>query len=866
MKDSSSPDPVLPDRARWESMAAAIQRIAVLSDIDRIVEADSISSYSGESLDLVDRISADIAVASARRRSRMMVVFPDTQPHRAGAIVSALLLDSWLEAMKAESRGTKILYLGQTAGIRKQLSEIVFRPRAHGPSVRMARLFSQASIERTTQQETVEFYTDWEAFLPKVIYSYDPTDVATLLHEVNPSLIAIDASFVTKTDWFESALAEGDRQGLPIVTWLSNPLSPVVTCFQSAHGAYLRWPLKPIGCSLSAKTGISADSLVECFTADSSSAAKLFSLELGDQVGQALSASYLECARNLVRVRAGADQRLLRDAVSIVWRELRLLERLSVPLAYHESEAPNYWGLIQHSELEAGVARFSQALSSFPTSERQYLDRAIQAAGAAHSLLTGTEPPLWRALVKRLVEPEPEDTSAMVVFPGPANRQLFESAILAKKGITRSDLEKNRTILVDAQSLTNRQTETFKMGVNTDGDSSERATIYLSDIFVLQRLSARPQLFNATRIAVYAYPHQLPFVKKCGDRIGSLLSYDLGSTLNAIRDLDEGADPTTLPRPQTRRYVEIGRTRPAPMIPVGTRLPPLPHLPMMRDVDKLAELSWLMGTTEEPETTSVLSEGLRAKPGTSERLTESPWVESALEVRFVERWLARFATDASIYRIQSEGGPPRAVMVHVSSLVHGDRVLFIRGQQRQSMYELILSRVHGMKEFDTHLRLVRQWPKDFSEAYHNARREYLINLDRVLEELQNGGSRITSVQTLHSWIQGRILCPQDPQDLRRLARFLRMDFVGENWEAISRAAHRLASLHIALSLRLGAWLARAAEIRSSYALDMDEVVDPTLGLTLADFLDAFQVLSVESVEEVGGPFMRANLGNLERVH
>jgi hypothetical protein len=201
---------------------------------------------------------------------------------------------------------------------------------------------------------------------------------------------------------------------------------------------------------------------------------------------------------------------------------------------------------------------------------------------------------------------------------------------------------------------------------------------------------------------------------------------------------------------------------------------------------------------------------------------------------------------------------------YIKSLQPGTRVLLIHGQQRQNLYDLIVSRIHRHASIELHLRLIQRWREDFVVGYQGWRRLQGRNLDALLLEMARRGSKLTSSFTLRQWLWGNTLGPDDPEDLRRLAEVLDMDFVKQYYRRIDEAAQRIRGLHRGLAIRLNSWLKQQVAGVGVGADDSD-VIDERLGLTFGDFRSSLLVLQVQTVTTVAGPFLREALGNLERI-
>jgi hypothetical protein len=137
-------------------------------------------------------------------------------------------------------------------------------------------------------------------------------------------------------------------------------------------------------------------------------------------------------------------------------------------------------------------------------------------------------------------------------------------------------------------------------------------------------------------------------------------------------------------------------------------------------------------------------------------------------------------------------------------------------------------------------------------------------MEDLLQQLQQRGSTLISPLTLRQWVRGETLCPQDKEDLRRLAEVLNLDFVKQHYLRIHQAASRLRGLHRGTSNRLNHWLEHDAAAMA--ASSGNDVIDAELGLTFADFRNSLLLLRVIGMHEVTGPFLCGGLGEVERAN
>lgn len=198
--------------------------------------------------------------------------------------------------------------------------------------------------------------------------------------------------------------------------------------------------------------------------------------------------------------------------------------------------------------------------------------------------------------------------------------------------------------------------------------------------------------------------------------------------------------------------------------------------------------------------------------------------------------------------------------------------MFIHGQKRQNLYDLIISRVHQHPSIEFFLALIKRWQKELQVAYGM----WLKNLgewdeilkygshdiNELLKRMQALGSKLTSSTALINWIKGLVLCPLDPEDLRRIGVVLNIEFIKKYYKQIDRAAKRLRGLHRGLSIRLNRWL--HDQMAGAMRGNVNDVIDAELGLTFEDIRNSLLVLDVIKIENVVGPFLRNHLGFVKK--
>ena len=159
------------------------------------------------------------------------------------------------------------------------------------------------------------------------------------------------------------------------------------------------------------------------------------------------------------------------------------------------------------------------------------------------------------------------------------------------------------------------------------------------------------------------------------------------------------------------------------------------------------------------------------------------------------------------------------------------------------------------------MELVKRWKKDVAVAYHRwceqaDRKRSVVDL---LAALQARGSSIAVPLTVEGWVHGLRLCPNDKEDLRRLAEVLDMDFVIRYYRRIFRAAERLRGKHRSWGRQLNHWLLHGVSSGTEV-----ELFDEELGLSFGDLKGSLLHLHILTVQSIQGPFYRGNLGELKQ--
>lgn len=769
--------------------------------------------------DEIDRANARLASSTLERRLQLLIVLPDESQQRAPLLFGSALVSQWWNRRVQGLPAGKVIYFGTTIGIREHLS------RVRVGRLQLSDVFpqSKASSGSANHGKVQKTPLADNPSLPEVVTAYSPSDPYSLLESYRPVWIAIDCGSEGHIRWLPQLLVQARAEGIPVIAWSHNPLSEVTRYFEAAgQGQVIRWPF-----ALSTISGPSINPIV---------------VEVNDDdIMFLLQSAY----RNLARATASSMKgRLLGDALNIAWRIQRQLEQLTVPFDLFESEANNYWGIQSIRRLVSGTQRFLSELRLANSPIVESLAETLSCHEQVIEMFQDGSPPLWDALSQLCIEDTNAAGDQQIVFSSKARKQMFSLALLSRFNISEDDLSQ---LGVSLSSLTELKDRSFAQSPNSIARSGSALLAGLPSI----RLSAKMMpLMSLQALGVLILPFQENALFKWVRGLRNSLDASPANTKAVIEARAGRIQPYETPK--ANPTLILGQSR---RLTLGTSqvLKTKARTPIVPELDAAAEVSWYMDDYDEQEYEI-------GSTGSLQNEVEDVWIHEAIEIQATGGWHGFFAPEEKLNVILEIGAGRRTEERFVRSVRAGDRILIIHGQKRQSLYDLVISRVHNHPAMEIHLALIGKWQEELAESFRARRREGWT-ADDVLARIQEHGSLITSTQTIRLWVLGQVLAPEDPKDLLRLAKSMDMQFVEMYHARINNAARRIRGLHRGLSTRLNRWLKEQV----SNAVDADlEIFDDELGLSFQDFRDSLEVHTVERSESVNGIFLRERLGTFER--
>lgn len=815
-----------------------------------------------ERFDIVDERSARLASSALTKRQCLFIGLPDDRVHRPAVLCATALLRDWMNARSVGTIGRQpptVLYFGTATGIREQLRQVS----VSGLGIDLAEVFGQTDLARGGRDALGRASTQRTAVrtpLPRVFTVYAPADPAAVLDQHRPRWVAVDCDDVAGAGWLLPLLEAATRRSIPLIAWGHNPLSECVAEFTRAGIGVFSWP-HSLGRLRSAPPH--AQSMAALLLPGTRTDLLPTILQGGDV--DRLLLGWAKATRLLARAAYRAGGPHAQEVVRVHWRYLRALEQLAVPYSLHEAEAPRLWGLDSFQDLSDACEAFLKSLTGEDRLLGSDLRQAeIEFAESADSLRQG-EAPLWTALYGLAIDDPPSGEVRLITFNTWARKQLFLFALLAEIGMSEEDLLARRICVVCLRDLLDVQhRRRLPAGAYAPAPGSLDLLMAGPGVTVRPLLVGVPgasttsklmPLLGYEEVEVLLYPHQTSLLAERSELAVQALN-GLEKTLGNLASL-AGQQPPRLSRSPPARL----RLRPPTGLDVrrGRRTEARTVAAPWEAESPSGLITRLLHADDEeilgPVDRVFAADATRRDGGLA-------LCDQAIEVHCEGGWMVRLPLDETINIVLHDGGT-RVQERMVRSLRQGDCVLLIHGHKRQSLYDLILSRLNSRPGMELHLGLVRQWYVEFGAAFERWRREGK-SLEALLAALRQQGSVLTSPDTLRSWLRGYTLCPSDPEDLLRLAEVLQIEFLRLNHRRVHKAASELRGLHRSLSNRLNRWLERQAA-GVVYAAD-DEPIDPRsgLGLTFGDFRSSILVTRVTTVCTLPGPFLRSTLGTVGR--
>ncbi len=181
--------------------------------------------------------------------------------------------------------------------------------------------------------------------------------------------------------------------------------------------------------------------------------------------------------------------------------------------------------------------------------------------------------------------------------------------------------------------------------------------------------------------------------------------------------------------------------------------------------------------------------------------------------------------------------------VGIDKLKRGDKVLIIKGNARNNLYDLIIEEIENQPMLDLDIKYIEYWQDCINEAFKIKDMTY----EEVQKKLKDLGSDISSSGTVGNWIRGDIMGPSDPKDIERLGLILGRNELIRAWARIDTALKRIRSIHKIVARQLN----KAIILSSGIGFVFDDETESLerFGLSIEDMRRTLAVKTVREISE-----------------
>lgn len=785
-------------------------------------------------IDDVDMYSAQLVCSAQCQKKPILIVLPDELPHRVPILFATVLLRQGFDNISFERAPQNVVYFGPTAGIRNYLSE------TYCGEFCLKEIFNQTNLKKTF--DTDKPISDLQNRLPHAIFSNMPTNSEEIMDTYDPAWCFIDLGNGERLNWFPSCLTTLQQKRTPVIACVQNPLSDAIQQCEQADWQVFRWPY-----------------LMHNKTPDE--VVSVQPLVLQGETVESHAEQYQYTYKSLYTLSRKAKGRFATDSLRVVRQYASTLEQLSVPYKFYEAESRRFWGIHSLSDSQQTAQRFVKSLQDDNSPLGEPLYRVYERLSQIHQQLQSMEePPLWQTLYNFCVPESEEDSVRLLVFPSEARKTLFALALLAYHNFSTDDLASIDVWLVSLKRFNQWQREREK-------HQAQRA-VYDSDIPPIEKLwhplligvprhDARyAALLRCGKLDVLLYQHQLKAFQYNIDQYDQAIQDKHPTNLRALSTLAPDDQQLNTEYEGNRESRRVAITTPRQWMVEKSKEVPAPEaVELFRVPPRVDEIAFLMRMDDKTSPNEPIL--LNLPPNETEIATHNTiTTDRIIHIIFQEGFHVQFPQNATVQLVLETNAGRQLDERSARSLRVNDVVLFIHGQNRQNLYDLIVSRVHAHPSIALFVNLIQRWKEEIAE---NSKKSKLTQ-EEILKQMQQRGSQLQALQTIRFWIDGQVLCPNDLSDLQRVAEILDMSFTQQYYQEIARAATRLRGIHIGLSRRLNQWLQHGAFETSPNQID--ELIDPELGITFNDFQGALRLLTVKEIKQEEGLFLIADLGQL----
>jgi hypothetical protein len=219
-------------------------------------------------------------------------------------------------------------------------------------------------------------------------------------------------------------------------------------------------------------------------------------------------------------------------------------------------------------------------------------------------------------------------------------------------------------------------------------------------------------------------------------------------------------------------------------------------------------------------------------------------VVAAVKVTFADGRWAVLDLDGTVTRFRPGSGTADPGY-GVRQLRAGDQVLFLDGDSRKDLLGKVLEVAVEVPALAVAAGWVSHWRRVLAASYRS-----LGTYEKFAARLREFGCAVQT-QTIRLWVIGVTIGPEDPEDVLRVGRVAGDEVLLNHRQEVVRAMRSLRGAHAQLGRRLAEIAVHVGAAAAAGHIARDEVIDERSGLTVADFQDSLDLVTVQSVDPAG---------------
>ncbi|MBF9131392.1 hypothetical protein I0C86_20850 [Plantactinospora sp. S1510] len=207
----------------------------------------------------------------------------------------------------------------------------------------------------------------------------------------------------------------------------------------------------------------------------------------------------------------------------------------------------------------------------------------------------------------------------------------------------------------------------------------------------------------------------------------------------------------------------------------------------------------------------------------------------AITITFIDGVYLHIDPNDVVYRRRGNDSGRAAA----KSLLPGDVIALVDSTARRDLFDTVIDALSELPKYAPLATLVAFWHQRVARV-----RDRGLALREILASMRAGPdpTGLTTEAAIGHWFRGLVAGPADPVDVRRFAVAVGDRELVQRADAVGRALHTSRVLNRAV----GRWL--SAQITGARLHNDDAIVDPDLGVHVADLLEAVSLHQVASVD------------------